>query len=475
MPNALGTHVVIIGAGIGGLTAAKALSSYFEKVTVLERDDLPAGPTPRSGTPQCRQVHLLLRGGMDALVEFFPNFEKELEEAGAVRIGFGSDIRAEGPGFDPFPQRDLGIDMLCMTRPLAEFVLRRAVDRQPQVELQSGCRVTELLISPDRSAVSGVRYEGSDGISVELSADLVIDASSRGTLTLGLLDELGLPRPEETEIAIDMRYATGMFELPQGAPSDWRAVVHRPSPATGRGGFIFPIENGLWHVGLNGVHGDTPPDRHDEFLAFARSLRTSTIYDAIKNATPVGVIHRFALPSSVRRRFEKYRKFPSGLLPIADVICRFNPAFGQGMSVAAQEVGVLSRLLAQRAINRQGLEGIGPAFFDAIQSVLATPWSVAENDFIYAKTRGDRPKDFERRLTVGLALLNAAAKDPAVHRAIAEVQHLKRPQSALREDPMIVGKVRRGLAMAVATRLLVRSGLTNFWERNFARPRPAAQ
>ncbi|MDW4810020.1 NAD(P)-binding protein, partial [Escherichia coli] len=74
MPKNLGSHAVVIGAGIGGLTAAKALSPFFDKITVLERDDLPTGPDPRSGTPQCRQVHLLLRGGMDALVEFFPNF-----------------------------------------------------------------------------------------------------------------------------------------------------------------------------------------------------------------------------------------------------------------------------------------------------------------------------------------------------------------------------------------------------------------
>ncbi|MGY3582141.1 2-polyprenyl-6-methoxyphenol hydroxylase-like FAD-dependent oxidoreductase [Bradyrhizobium sp. USDA 4341] len=473
MPNLIGNHAVVIGAGIGGLTAAKALSSFFERITVLERDELPAGPEPRVGTPQCRQVHLLLRGGMDALVEFFPNFESELKEAGAVRINFGSDIRAEGPGFDPFPRRDLGIDMLCMTRPLVEFILRRTVERQPQVSLQSGCRVTRLLISPNRDTVTGICYTAADGERRELLADFVIDASSRGALTLDLMDELGLVRPEETAIEIDMRYATGLFELPKEAVRDWRAVVHRPSASFGRGGFIFPIENGLWHVGFNGVHGDTPPDSHGEFLAFARTLRTSTIYDAIKDARPVGAIHKFALPRSVRRRFEKCRKFPRGLLPIADVICRFNPAFGQGMSVAAQEVGVLNQLLAARVREGRGIEGIAPEFFDAIQVVLATPWSVAENDFIYAKTRGERPKDFEKRLTVGLALLNAAAKDPAVHRLVAEVQHLKRPQGALREDPLIVSKVRRGLAMAVVTRLLARAGLSDLWDRAFARRRLA--
>jgi hypothetical protein len=49
------------------IRAAKALSSYFDKITVLERDALPAAPSPRAGTPQARQIHVLLRGRLDAL------------------------------------------------------------------------------------------------------------------------------------------------------------------------------------------------------------------------------------------------------------------------------------------------------------------------------------------------------------------------------------------------------------------------
>ena len=41
MTSLLGRHAIVVGAEIGGLTAAKALSSYFGTVTVLERDALP--------------------------------------------------------------------------------------------------------------------------------------------------------------------------------------------------------------------------------------------------------------------------------------------------------------------------------------------------------------------------------------------------------------------------------------------------
>ena len=440
MKSLLGKHAIVVGAGIGGLTAAKALSAHFEKVTVLERDALPDGPEARIGTPQARQVHVLLKGGLNALNEFFPGFETKLEQAGAVRARTGSEILVEAPGLDPYPQRDLGFDTLCMTRPLVEFVARRFVQDQANITLHSRCRVTRFLASPDRSAVTGARYDMLDGGSEELAADLVVDASSRGTLTLELLDQIGMPRPEETEIGVDLGYATATFEIPPSSSRNWRAVIHRPSAQSGRGGFLFPIENNCWHIGLNGVHGEAPSDDRHEFTAFAKTLRTSTIHDAIKDATLVGAIHRFGLPCSVRRRFEALQSFPGGLLPIGDAICRFNPAFGQGMSVAAQEAGVLKSLLDARSPQAHPLEGLAPAFFAAIQEVLAAPWSTAESDFIYAKTRGQRPADFPQRMKFGAALQQVAARDADVHRIMFEVNNLVKPRSALR-DPAIVSRV----------------------------------
>ncbi len=206
MPGLLGRHAIVVGAGIAGLAAAKALSSSFETVTVFERDALPSEPIARIGTPQARQIHFLLRGGLDALIGFLPELETELERAGAVRVQVGSQARLELPGFDPFPRRDLGFDYLSMTRPLLEFVVRRLIERQSNIALMSHCRVTQLLESPDRTAVTGIRYDYTDGRGTELAADLVVDASSRGTLTLELLDRVGLPRPEERQIGIDLHY-----------------------------------------------------------------------------------------------------------------------------------------------------------------------------------------------------------------------------------------------------------------------------
>src|ERR1700730_15476407 len=92
---AIGRLAVVIGAGMGGLAAARALADHFEQVLVLERDSLPAQPVYRKGTPQAAHVHALMAGGRDALVELSADFDRDLTRAGAVPIQVGLDIRWE--------------------------------------------------------------------------------------------------------------------------------------------------------------------------------------------------------------------------------------------------------------------------------------------------------------------------------------------------------------------------------------------
>jgi 2-polyprenyl-6-methoxyphenol hydroxylase-like FAD-dependent oxidoreductase len=432
MSRIIAEHVIVVGAGMGGLAAAKALSAHFNRVTVLERDLLPLDATPRQGTPQARHLHALLAGGLAALNDLLPGIEVELEQAGAVRLTAQS-LRMDRPGFDPYPQRDLDLSWLSISRPMLEFVTRKAVTRQKNIELLGGCRVTEFIASPGGSAVSGVRYETSDGRSDTISADLIVDASGRGVMTLGVLESMGFPKTEESEIGIDMAYSTAIFEQPVDAPSTWKGVVVLPSaPRDNRGAFLSPIENNQWIVSVGANHGDAPPGDMNGYLEFAKSLRTPTIYDAIKNATPIGPIIRFVLPSSVRRRFETVQSFPKGLLPIGDAICRFNPVFGQGMSVAAQEAVILDRLLRARAAHTDPLDGLAAVFFAEIQDVLETPWGIAASDFVYPKTRGERPANFEQRMQFNLGLVRLGAQDPSIHKLMIEVNHLLKPQGALR-------------------------------------------
>jgi len=427
--STIGQRAIVIGAGMGGLTAARALAPYFEHVVVIERDRLPTDPSTRHGVPQAKHVHALLAGGQRALAELFSKFESDLTSAGAVPVRVGFDIRMERPGYDPFPKRDLGFDSYALSRALIEFLTRARLDAHVNVEIRQRARV-ERLIADERRTITGVEYVDADGKRTALDAQLVIEASGRGDLTLAVLDSLALPRPPATTIGVDIAYASAIYEIPHDAPDDWKGVFHLPMPRSSRGALLLPLEGRRWILTLAGRHGDDPPGEEAGFIAFVQSFRTATVYDAIRSAKRLGDIVRYRFPESIHRHYERLETFPSGLLLLGDAVCRFNPVWGQGMSVAAQEAGALGRLLAERAGERDPLDGLARAFFAETAALIVTPWAQAViPDFIHPKTRGERPADFEQSVKLAMAMTKLAARDPAVHKLTAEVGSLLKPRS----------------------------------------------
>jgi 2-polyprenyl-6-methoxyphenol hydroxylase-like FAD-dependent oxidoreductase len=339
MSNPILKQAVVIGAGMGGLAAAKAVAPHFEKVIVFDRDSLPDEPAPRPGTPQARHTHGLLPGGCRALECLFPRVELDLVEAGAVRMRMRRDMRHEVPGFDPLPQRDFGFDQFGLSRPALERVVRRRVEREPNIEFKPRSRVTELIASPDNGSVAGVRFEDTRGTPGSVAADLVVDASGRASLTLGFLEAIGSSKPPAIEIGIDQAYATAIFEKPEDAPTDWLLVLHAPTPpGSSRLGIIAPMEGRRWSVSLCVNHGEATPGDIDGFMAFAKSFRMPTIYNAIRGAKRVGDIARFGMPCSVRRAFDKLVRFappPTSPGPGPGGSGRPSPRAGPGRGGAA--------------------------------------------------------------------------------------------------------------------------------------------
>jgi hypothetical protein len=150
-------------------------------------------------------------------------------------------------------------------------------------------------------------------------ADLVVDASGRGNLTLGLLEAVGQPPPQETVIGVDIAYPSAIFAIPEDFSGDWKGVrTLAQVPQHSRGGLMLTLEGNCWILTLGGRHADKPPGDADGFLAYAQQLRTPTIYNAIRRAERVSNIARFGFPASVWRHFERIDAFPRGLLPIGD-------------------------------------------------------------------------------------------------------------------------------------------------------------
>lgn len=269
------SRAIVIGAGIGGLTAAGALAGHVDQVIVLERDPLPVAAALRAGTPQAHHVHGLLAGGLQAMAALFPGIGQDLLLAGALPLNGSLDVRVERPGFDPYPARDLGVLTFAASRPLIELVLRARVERLPTVRLQSPCRVKSILVTSDGASATGVCFDGAHGQTHELHADLVIDASGRGSLTMDVLRAGGRVAAPETTIGVDIGYASATYEMPPGVDHPLKGVMTFPqAPQSSRDALMLPQEGGHWLLSLGGRGNDKPPGDEHGFLDFARHLRS---------------------------------------------------------------------------------------------------------------------------------------------------------------------------------------------------------
>jgi 2-polyprenyl-6-methoxyphenol hydroxylase-like FAD-dependent oxidoreductase len=330
-----------------------------------------------------------MAGGMQALRGLFPGHERQLIEAGSIILDAGIDVRSERPDYNPFPQRKTDVVTYCASRPLIEHCVHQSTRQQRNIAFIAGQRVVSLATTADGKAVTGVRSEAAGQGIHTVAADLVVDASGRGALTLDLLKSVGYWVPGETAIGMDMGYTSIRFAVPDDAPTDWKAVSTGATPLhSSRAAWLWPIEGRQWLLTLLGMRDEKPPGDWPGVQDFLRGLRTRTIHDAVSRAERMDGINRSALPSSVMRHFERLEAFPRRLLPIGDAICRFNPFFGQGITVAALEALHLQRLLRERVGESDPLADLAAPYFAGVQDLLTEPWSTALLDLVYPDTVG---------------------------------------------------------------------------------------
>src|SRR5580700_11466499 len=279
----LGQRAVVVGAGLGGLSAARVLGDYFDEVIILDRDDLPDDSAPRPGVPQGKHPHGLLGAGLKALENLFPGFGNELVRAGAEPMEPGFDMLYEVPGQDVWPRIKLTWPTYAMSRPLIERTLRRQVERIGNLKVRRGCRVLNIVSEARLLAATGIRYETPDGTRKTLESDLIVDASGNGSLTVEFLKATDRRPLAETRIGVNMRYASALFERVD-IGNDYKGVFAFPdAPEQSRGGLVIPAENHRHQVVLIGRGNDIPPIDGDEFLSYARRLPTMSVFNAIKN------------------------------------------------------------------------------------------------------------------------------------------------------------------------------------------------
>ncbi|BBZ52295.1 FAD-dependent oxidoreductase [Mycobacterium heidelbergense] len=418
-----GGHAVVLGASMGGLLAARVLADFYDRVTVVERDVLPFDPVNRHGVPQGRLIHAALARCTQILDELFPGFVDELAASGVgswddgdlsklwLSVGGHQAVRSGRAPNSPviwFP-----------SRPLLEWNVCRRTKAIPNVMFLEGHDLVGLTATADRGRVTGVSVtDRAADRRKTLTADLVVDATGRGSRTPVFLEELGYGRPPEDELTVQLAYACQLLRITPGAVREYMIALF-PEPGRPKMFGFTTYENDTWMFGVGTLAGAEPPRQRADMLRFAADFAPAHVLEAIRTAEPLGEVVHHRVPSNRWRRYDKMRRTPDGLLVVGDAVCSFNPIYGQGMTVAAIEATVLRDCL------RRGDRGLTRRFFRASARKVRVAWQTAVgSDLNLPEVVGPRP--------ISMRITNA---------------FLERVLSAVETDPVVAGQFMRVTAM----------------------------
>ncbi|MEV7192173.1 FAD-dependent monooxygenase [Streptomyces sp. NPDC093510] len=436
-----GGRAVVLGAGMAGMLAAGVLSGWMDEVVLVDRDRMPTGAGPRRGLPQARHAHMVMSGGARVVEELLPGTVEAWVAAGARRVMVTEGIVVLGPG-GWFPRRPGTKFLVSCTRDLLDAVVRERVLALPQVVLRDGTEVVELLGAARR--VTGVAVRETGGGPVDnLEADLVVDASGRGSQAARHLARLGLPAVREETVDAGQVYATRLFIAPSGT-EHFPMVSIQPDPRSGgpgRGATLLPVEDGRWLVTVAGTRGAEPARNAADFEPFARSLRDPLLADLISRAEPLTDVHLTRSTVNRRRRFERLTAAPDGFIALGDAVATFNPVYGQGLSVAAHSAAALDRALHRR---QPQAAGFARHVQRAVARTTAGPWDLATGeDLNYPGTKGKRPPPTARLLRgYTQRMMRSATGNPAVLMALTDLMTLSASLTCLARPAVLLGVAR---------------------------------
>jgi 2-polyprenyl-6-methoxyphenol hydroxylase-like FAD-dependent oxidoreductase len=443
-------HAVVLGASMAGLLAARVLSGCYRRVTVVERDELPQDAENRKGVPQGRHVHGLAAGGSQILAELFPGLLGELVAHGAPVVRNMSEMYFSAGGGRVLCRRDMPWDPHAYhaSRPLLECRVRDRVRALSGVEFVERCEVVGLATSTDRRRVTGAhivrlgRTPADTAAEETLEADLVVDTTGRAGRLPTWLSGLGYQPPPEQRLPVQLKYVTQVLRLPADAVGREHAVIIGPTPGRPTGLGLMRCENDLWLCTAFGYGAHHPPTDRAGLAEFLRPVLPPRFFDALQAAEPVGDVCTYRFPANFRRRYDRLRRFPAGLLVLGDAMCSFNPIYGQGMTLAALEAVVLRDTLAS------GDRDLARRFFRATRRPIDLAWQTASaGDLALPEVTGPRPLALRALTAFSERVLAAAEDDPVLSNQFLRVAVFVDPPTKLVRPRVLcrvlVGNLRR--------------------------------
>jgi len=320
---------IIVGGGPAGSTCAHLLARAGKKVLVLERETFPRFRIGESLLPYSTPIFARL-GVLDELKEKYQRkygaFFSEEGKEGTRKVVFAHGI-TKGYGL-AFQAKRADLDQL-----LIEAARRAGAEVRFQWKVTSFCRDGSGI-----TGVAGVKAQGPDGKTVEISSRVVVDATGRQALGARGASS-AVPEEKLRRGALFAHFRN----VPRGeeeTPGDIRMVVFE------KGWWWFiPFSDSTWSVGV--VAGEMPAGANldQRFEALVES--TPTVRERLKNSERITPVMAEADYSYSVRSI-----VGDGYVAIGDAAGFLDPIFSSGvflaMSTGERAADEIVRILRKR-------------------------------------------------------------------------------------------------------------------------------
>ncbi|MDQ1145728.1 2-polyprenyl-6-methoxyphenol hydroxylase-like FAD-dependent oxidoreductase [Bacillus sp. SORGH_AS 510] len=435
---------IIIGGGISGKLAARVLSDFFHEVIILERDQEPAGPFPRKGAPQGEHIHALLHAGESGLERLFPGITEKFYSGGAIKINSTKDLAWFHHGVWKL-RYDGEYSTILQTRPHLEWNVEKYIKKIPNVTVHYNQVVKNYVYKEKDNIIVGVEVaDQSDNIKT-LTADLIVDASGVSGITSKWFEKRGIHLPVK-KAKIGLSYISKSFQLATNEARDWAIKIVYPNPPIEKmGGTISKVEGNRYIVTINGYHNeinekDALAD-DSGFLELAKILPKLDIYQEIKDATPLTSTSVYRVPGINWNQFQQVKHFPDRLIVIGDTICRIDPVFGQGMSIAVLEALALQKLLQSYS---DSIRKVITKFHKHAAKIISPIWNMVINeDFRYPETMGKKPIGLFIQQWYARNIFLLSSQNQYIYSSLFKVMNLIQPMIILMQPRILKTVLKR--------------------------------
>jgi 2-polyprenyl-6-methoxyphenol hydroxylase-like FAD-dependent oxidoreductase len=436
-------EILVLGAGLTGLTTAMLLARDGHDVTVLERDAAdPPGDAPaaawtgwdRGGVAQFHQLHLMLPRWREVMETELPGVLDALRAAGGLdHNALHHRPVAQTGGWQPGDER---FGLVTARRPVLEAAVASVAARCPGLRIRRGVAVTGLLTSDGGAVpqVVGVRTVAGD-----VRASLVVDAGGRRSAVSRWIVDAGGRAPVDQRADCGFVYYGRHYRgaMPAGVDS---MLSHNESVSL----LTLPADNGTWGVGITTSSRDRALRELRHLPCWEAAIRCYPATAGWIDAEPITGISVMAGIEDRRRELViDSAPVVTGLVALGDAWASTNPSLGRGASIGALHACVLRDVVAKEGTDDPDTLVLR---FAAETAATVAPYLDSTLSFdrhrlaeIEADAAGVPYEPEDPAWAMTRALGAGARTDPVVARALAAIASVQALPAEVLGDPAVLG------------------------------------